>query len=925
MANQRENDVSPMGLVLSFDDQLNASEPQRDALQGPREVENLTDENFHDFDRDFTNDVGHRDELLGVTIDHDPADAHEVGSQPGSAFSPSSSEGGEDAADEVEEQDETDDNVEQAEEWHDVNINNPSSLPSVEPHPIYPAIRGKKGHHTIYRVDPVNGVTYPMHRQTIQDEFVFKAKMDQYSNRPSKRQKILTSPPLSPDYNITNTGKPADMGVIPEPSPEAEEDDHVVSPLSQQEASEPASEQHTFATDRVWSEEDEEDMSWVSVAIAEVTGSRRGSAESVTADLPGNDTGDADIPESSDDAVSPLSPVSPLDKAEALDALKDNSNPNVEDITETPSDLPDQHPESSQESAAAPMVVEPVSDLLPLHERDPTSPDPAGPEFLTGLTPEEGMEIWWQWHDRPDMPSFNTNRNPFNQDKSGDFKFTIDSSGKEEAAVVLSKQRFLLNRMTSRDVTCISDAMGDVERTLEYMRLQMLKYRHQRNEYRLDAKYLEGKVGRRDDTIREQDDRIARRNNTIQEQEDRIQEKQKEINAAEKIFFQAVEEARDMGAQKEKAFEAAKAMRAQREEAIEAVKAMRAEKENLTKMLEQKMDEAQRELGGRKEPLQFASIMTVISQDPVAGEASDSHEHELHLQSQVNDLNRQLTESQASRVTLDETYTALHGRIAELEKELARITSEQLDNATKGQTQADADELRAQFQTRLDIESELAQLQSRNDELEDELGSLAMTRRANAGSDSDLTGRIEEADALAHEQQAEIERLQAESVAWQRYADESIAAMQAELEAAHDEGNGLKDALLEHGWSAYAPSRKHTMPLMNDQGTQTETRAPSAVPKSPVKAVPAPQKATKQQQTHKQAFKQPSNWADRKKAIMQSPSAVEELESLRVAREKRQAEELERLGQIRQRMEAYLNLGEQSCVPLEAGRVAVAD
>jgi myosin heavy subunit len=272
---------------------------------------------------------------------------------------------------------------------------------------------------------------------------------------------------------------------------------------------------------------------------------------------------------------------------------------------------------------------------------------------------------------------------------------------------------------------------------------------------------------------------------------------------------------------------------------------------------------------------------------------------------------------------LDETYTALHGRIAELEKELTRMVREQLDDITEGQTQAEADEVRAQLQTNFDTESELAKLQSRNHELEDELRTLAMTRRGNAGSDSDLADRIQEADVRAQEQQAEIERLQDESVAWQRYADESIAAMQAELDAAHDEGNGLKDALLEHGWSAYAPSRKHTMPLMNDQGTQTENRAPSALPKSPVKAVPAPLKATKKQQTHKQVFNEPSNWADRKKAIMQSPSAVEQLESLRVAREKRQAEELERLDQIRQRMEAYWDLDGQSYFPLEAGRVAV--
>lgn len=204
---------------LSFDDEPNASGPQHDGFQGQGEVEDLTDENFADFDRDFTNDVERRAESLRVTVDHASADAHEVGSQPGSAFSPSSSEGDED-------QDEDDNEFEQAEEWHHVDIHNPLPLPPAEPHPIHPAIRGKNDHNAIYRVDPLSGRLYPMHPDTNKDEFAFKAKMDQYSNRPSKRQKILTSSPVSPDYN---TGMPDDIGVIPEPSPGAEEDDPAVS------------------------------------------------------------------------------------------------------------------------------------------------------------------------------------------------------------------------------------------------------------------------------------------------------------------------------------------------------------------------------------------------------------------------------------------------------------------------------------------------------------------------------------------------------------------------------------------------------------------------------------------------------------------------------------------------------------------------
>jgi len=838
MADQRENDVSPTGLGLGFDAESNASEPQQHhAFQRPREVENSNDESFDDFDRDFTNDAEHRAESLRVTVDHAPADAHEVGSEPGSAFSPSSSEGDE-------EQDEDDNEFEQAEERQDVGIYDPDSLPPAEPHPTHPAIRGKNDHNAIYRVDPLNGRLYPMHPETNKDEFAFKAKMDQYSNRPSKRQKILTSPPMSPDYN---TGMPASMGVIPEPSPEAEEDDHVVSPLSQHEASEPALEQHASATKRVWSEEDEEDTSWVSVAIADVTGSRRGSAESITAELPEHDTGDANGSEPSDATVNALSLVSPIDRDGALNALRDHSDRNEEDTTATLPEAPGQYPDSSQESATVTIAVDSAVDLPPSHMRDPTSPDPAGPEQLTGLTPEEGIKIWWQWHDRLENPSFNTNRNPFNQDKSGDFKYAIDSSGRNEAADVLSKQRFFLNRLTSRDVVCISDTMGDVERTLEYMRMQMLKYRHQRNEYRLDREFLEGKIGRRDETIQELDGRITRRDNTIREQEDRIREKQEELEETEGVVSQAVEDARYFGAQKEKAVKAAKAMRAQKETAVEAVEAMRAEKEKLAKMLEEKIDEAQRELGSRNKPLEFASIMTVISQDPVAGEAPDSLRHESQLQSHIDDLTRQLTESHASRATLNETCTALHGRIAELEQALAE-----------------------------------------------------------------------------QDQRAEIERLEGEIAEWREYADQSAAFVQADLDAAHEEASGLKDALLEHGWSAYAPSRKSTRPLMSDQGTQTEVRAPSALPRSPVKAAPAPSRATKKQPTQKKAPSQPSNWAERRKAIMQSPSAVEELEVRRVAREKRQALELERLDQFRQSMEAFLNFDELPHAPMGAGRVAVA-
>ena len=873
MADQRENDISPTGLGLSFHNAPNAFETQHDAFEGPREVDDLTGENFDDFVRDFTDNVEHRAEPLRVTVNHAPADAQEVDSQPGSAFSSSSSEGDEDAEyeNEVVKQDENDNGLEHAEEWHDADTRDSVPPLTFEPHPIYRAISGSTDMDDIdhiYRVDPLSGRCSPLHPGTGLNRDQFKGKMREYSPRPSKMQKVLTSPPVSPDFN---TGLPAGTGVIPEPSPEAEEDDHIVSPLSEHGTSEPALEQHASAAKLVWSEEDEDDTSWVSGAIAEVTGSRRGSAESFTVDFPEHDTGNADIPESSDDG--PLSPISPLDKDGALDALRDDSDRNVEDDVATSPETPDQHQENSEENATVRIVADLVSDHSNSPTRDPTSPNFEGPELLTGLTPKEGIKLWWQWHDQLDNPAFNINRSPYNQDKSGDFKYTVDSSGKDEAAAVLSKQRFLLNRMTGREVRSISNAMSDVERTLEYMRLQMLKYRHQRNEYRLDADYLEAKVGRRDVTIKELDNRIARRDNTIKENHE-------ELDLARKGFFKVAEDARVLGTQKEKYYEAAKAMHAQKQTAEEAVEAMRVEKEKLAKMIEQKIDEAQLELDSRKQPLEFASIMTVISQEPVAGE-----------------------------------------------EELADRASEKLDNDTKTRLYAEVNELRTQLQKLADIESELsacksdnAQLRSRKDELEVELRTLAMSRRAKP----DLTERVEAADALVQDMRAEIERLQGESGAWQTYADDSIAMIQAELHAAHEEASVLKDALLEHGWSAYALSRKDTMPLMSDQGTQTETRAPSALPQPPVKAVPAPLKTTKQQQIHKEAFNQHSSWASRREAIMQSPSAAAELKSRRVAREKRQAVELERLDQIRKSLNAFLKLDKLPHVPMETGRVAAA-
>ena len=1006
MADQRENNNHPTGLGLRFEDGQNTAEPQGDGIQGQREVEDSTDETFADFDGDFTDDTEQRAEPLHVAIDDTAAHANDSEPQPASAFSPSSSEGSEDEEDDAVEQDQDDNNSEQVEEWHDVVIHNTHPPPPVEPEYILPAVRGRRNSDTLYRVK-LNGSLAPMHPDLDQDERGFKRKMEQYARSPSKRRTTITSPPVSPNKN---TGTPEQIGVLPEPSPEAEEDSHVVSPLEQHEESESAPEQHASATERVWSEEDEEDTSWVSDAIAEVKGSRRGSAES------SHDTEHGDLPEPSGDAFGPLSPVSPLDPAGALDALRDDSEPDIEDDTAASSETPDQDLENSQWSAAPPMELAPVFVTPPSHLRDPTSPDPDGPETLTGLTPQEGIDTWWEWHDRVGMASFTTIRNRYNQDKAGDLNAVSESSDKDEAADVLIKQRFLLNRQVSGDITCNPDAKREIELVQEYVKLQMLKYRHQRNllrdeaerfrrdakQFRNDAVMLAGKVGRRDQTIHEQDLALAERERTVQKLKTDYETVEAEYRRADAAFDNAASLLDDMTIERD---DIATNFEQYRESA------------------EREIGKARRELGIRNRPLQMASIMTVISQEPVAVTAdkasdpglditasaseeatalapppsplqsplaetktcdeqtvstlearyesilrekervelenewlsqlvsknttvaqdvqanisnlglqlTDSHQHELQLQSRVDDLARQLSESQAIRAVLDTTCTELHGKVAELEVELVHKTNEELDNATKSQLQAQADKLREQLQKKADIESELAasrlhiaQLQSRKYELEVKLETSDMTRRSNAGPTAELISRVEAADALAQEQQAMIEQLQADNVAWQRYVDESAAAFQAEKAAAYEEVKELQDALMEHGWSSRAPLQKHTLVPMTDQGTQTKRKASSAPRKAPIKAVPAPLRATQKQQSHAKPSGQSSSWTNRKAVIMQQQWVAEELESRRAAREKRQVVELEQLDQIRHRMGAFFEMNELPYVPLESRLLTVA-
>lgn len=828
MADQRENTTNPTGLGISYTDASNPPETQRDAPEGQIEVAHPIDEEFTYFDRDFTDGTEKHAEPLRGIVDNAPANASDIESQPTSAFSPSSSEGGADADDGGAEQDDDVNNSEQAEERYDVDARD--DLPPSSGKPIYVPNRvlgtwiREDNDWDLNRANHYYGKV-PLHSKT-------ESEIRRYNNRksaeyrdalrfcgpqPSPLQTASTpDSPLSPE----NTQSTMVIGILPEPSPGAEDID-ALSPPSDHAATprpESAMGQHRLVALRKWSDEDEDDTSWVAGAIEEVTGSRRGSGESTPEDLPkvgyvDNDTSlapetptlqqdraehDDDNPDIDgviDQLISPLSPVSPLDEAEAPSALADRSLPatmanlasNIVGCVAESSTTSSQDVENFRETVPATELFGPRYEMTLAELHAALSPDFDGPETLTRLTPQEGMESWKEWYDRnkAQPQRFRTSRIADTDGQSGDLNLHIDTD-RGDAADLLRGQRLLLkqaapalSKYTERvervaNIELIigktdENRVADRESLQEFVKLQMLKYRYQRNEFY--------------DKAREEKNRVGRRNQELAEEREMAKRRNQEIQAAHEGF---------------------EALLGQLHITAEENMKLRVLAEQHTKTTQQNADN-----------LQMSSVMTIISQDPV-------------------------------------------------------ITGEAFRHGS--------------------------------------------TRRANTGSTSELLDRIEAADLLTRDQQTIIGSLQAENFAWQKYVDESVAALEAERDAAIEEAKSLNDALLEHGWSAFAPSRKQTMRSVNDQGTQTERRTPSVRLQSLLEARPAPLQATRQLQSHLQVARQSPSWADRKEAIMQQPGAAQELESRRAAREKRQALELESLEWFQQRMKVSLEAGKLSYV-----------
>lgn len=344
------------------------------------------------------------------------------------------------------------------------------------------------------------------------------------------------------------------IGVLPQPSPilDAEPSSEPFSDRDSTPRPDSRQPRRTSAVSFDWSEEEEDDGSWVNDAVERLRGSRPAS-EVKTADkvsitesqIEEDDTDDADNNESNLSTVDEVliaedqkRQQEDTDNVDNNESNADDSNaatPKFEssslpnhavhsqkrsfgfhlttecensDSSNRPTDTQDALPEDAQVAAEddkAPENIAPVFDAV--DEKGPvdvTSPTPDGPEPLTGLTPEQGLAAWMEWVSRTKRERFITNRHSDDVGSSGDFRKTVRSKDKSNAAAYLRKQRVALKSDDPDGV----DVQLKLDELLEHMKLQMLRYRAQRNQHYYEARDNQDRVGRRNRTIFELEQRL---------------------------------------------------------------------------------------------------------------------------------------------------------------------------------------------------------------------------------------------------------------------------------------------------------------------------------------------------------------------------------------------------------------------------------
>jgi hypothetical protein len=623
---------SPIGLGISGLDLPYETQPAH--AEGQGESDDLGTE-------DDTGEPEQQSETLEVLTDSVDTSEGTIDPPPTSAFSSSSSENDEDADDEGAEEDD-EEVFARAAPTNDVPTNDaPTNETPGQPRVIpYRTVIGNRdpGDDTIYRQNPwhPDGVPVPYHWGSDSDPEE-KAKLrNEFRTRKVKPHKVVRPSPLrtasgpdSPTSPKQNADPTDDVGILLEPIPDLQQDEDPVSPLSDHGLT-PRPQTPTppvvprFDVGRDWSEDDDyddEDPNWLEAAIESVTGSRRASQDSMEQ----SSSEDQTPADEGDDALSdqqPLSPVSPITPvSEAENRMIVYGSDNVDETLHQPeaSDYDTEYDtQTSQQTDTAPESFNPVFVGAEEHDnsekkKSPTSPDFFGPEPLTGLTPQEGIDAFWEWRDRnrPKHRTFRTNRNPGNQNRTGDMTPTTPAGDKSEAQTYLSAQRLAAQELVNnqqRDLQAmskrsesISEAIRfDLESALEYVKLRMLKYRYERNQYYNEAAAEYARVGRRNVQINHQ----AAENRELARQYEHICA---EYERMEPFLQEEAEKRRILKAE----YKGLKAKYQEQSEMNNAyILAAQSRGEELRHL--------RARLGKQAAPLQLSSIMDVFSQEPVS-------------------------------------------------------------------------------------------------------------------------------------------------------------------------------------------------------------------------------------------------------------------------------------------------------------------
>jgi predicted nucleic acid-binding Zn-ribbon protein len=490
MADPTEVLDNPTGLGISGLDVPQETQPAIPEGQGGAD-DLVTEED--------TSGSGQHNGPLEVLTDHVYAPEGKEDSQLTSDFSPSSDESDEDSDDKwAEEVDHEGVNTAGLEFQ---SSNNGLWQPNQEPHR---AVLGFRGSSRIFRPGS-RGYAVPYYQEGNTDGLEFKKLKDKFREKLGPAEVIRPSPlrtASSPDSPISpkNTEPMGDAGILPEPSPGMQDED-AVSPLSDRGSTT----RPWTPAPGLWSEFDDDDTTWIEAATGIPAGFRRVSD-------PGNILEHA----STEQPRTPVSPLDPVSEAEdSIDADDDND---ADETSQYP-EASEYDMQTSQQTGMAPESFAPV--FVGAEERDdsnkqmsPTSPDFHGPEPLTGLTPQEGIDAWWAWRERtrPNFRTFRTNRNPGNQDRAGDLHPTTDDDDKSEAQKYLAAQRLDVLKLVNMEQTNIqvmarhsqqiSEAIKfDLTSALEYVKLRMLKYRFERNRWYEESGKNYRTAGRRQQQI----------------------------------------------------------------------------------------------------------------------------------------------------------------------------------------------------------------------------------------------------------------------------------------------------------------------------------------------------------------------------------------------------------------------------------------